>query len=312
MAAATGAYFAGLSFRRNTPAMAACRPGTKLPAVATERSTVELSSTDLLAERKFENTPEVVRASPPKKVLEEDEGERMTLRDYFEQAKVLIRSEGGHRPPRWFSPLECGSRVHNSPLLLYLPGQSLSSPSSSGFGLNQISVNIRRMLHGLGYEVSGTDKDPMSYTQSIVSDTGTAGQNGEFGYHSIRPPTQELMVSDLDSFYNIGNLGTLVGVFNMPTADAHFSSLSEGFLIYGVCIYLSRIGLHSKVPFQLVQLVEETVRSENLHCPDRPIYLVGESIGACLALALAAENQILILYSFWLIPVRLSSIGFTS
>jgi len=41
---------------------------------------------------------------------------------------------------------------------------------------------------------------------------------------------------------------------------------------------------------ELIQLVEKTIRSENLHCPDRPIYLVGESIGACLALALAARN----------------------
>lgn len=51
----------------------------------------------------------------------ETEDRQSTLRDYFEQSQGLIsRSDGG--PPRWFSPLECRSRVKDSPLLLYLPG----------------------------------------------------------------------------------------------------------------------------------------------------------------------------------------------
>ncbi|KAI8533367.1 hypothetical protein RHMOL_Rhmol10G0003700 [Rhododendron molle] len=40
----------------------------------------------------------------------------------------------------------------------------------------------------------------------------------------------------------------------------------------------------------LVDLVERTVTSENYLSPNRPIYLVGESIGACLALSVAARN----------------------
>ncbi|KAH0869733.1 hypothetical protein HID58_076755 [Brassica napus] len=40
----------------------------------------------------------------------------------------------------------------------------------------------------------------------------------------------------------------------------------------------------------LVKLIEQTVKSENHHFPNRPIYLVGESIGACLALDVAARN----------------------
>ena len=39
-----------------------------------------------------------------------------------------------------------------------------------------------------------------------------------------------------------------------------------------------------------MKLVEQTVRSENCHSPNRPIYLVGESLGACLALAVAVRN----------------------
>jgi hypothetical protein len=49
---------------------------------------------------------------------------RKGLDAYFEGSRNFIKSDGG--PPRWFSPLECGSRLDNSPLLLFLPGdQSL-------------------------------------------------------------------------------------------------------------------------------------------------------------------------------------------
>lgn len=40
----------------------------------------------------------------------------------------------------------------------------------------------------------------------------------------------------------------------------------------------------------LVKLIETSVRSENKRSPNRPIYIVGESLGACLALAVAARN----------------------
>lgn len=39
-----------------------------------------------------------------------------------------------------------------------------------------------------------------------------------------------------------------------------------------------------------MKLVEETVRSEKATKPNSPIYLVGDSFGACLALAVAACN----------------------
>ncbi|CAI0396863.1 unnamed protein product [Linum tenue] len=40
----------------------------------------------------------------------------------------------------------------------------------------------------------------------------------------------------------------------------------------------------------LVQLVEKTVRAEYGRSPRRPIYICGESLGACIALAVAARN----------------------
>lgn len=44
------------------------------------------------------------------------------------------------------------------------------------------------------------------------------------------------------------------------------------------------------LPLDLVKLVEETVRAENARRPNSPIYLIGESFGGCLALAVAARN----------------------
>ncbi|XP_044377243.1 acyltransferase-like protein At1g54570, chloroplastic isoform X7 [Triticum aestivum] len=41
----------------------------------------------------------------------------------------------------------------------------------------------------------------------------------------------------------------------------------------------------------LVEYVERTVKLESSRAPDRPVYLVGESIGACIALAVAARNR---------------------
>ncbi|KAJ9562486.1 hypothetical protein OSB04_007646 [Centaurea solstitialis] len=55
-------------------------------------------------------------------------------------------------------------------------------------------------------------------------------------------------------------------------------------------IWCLHIPTTDRTPFtDLVKLVEKTVRSENCRFPNRPIYIVGESFGGCLALAVAAR-----------------------
>ncbi|KAL2907115.1 hypothetical protein RDABS01_005825 [Bienertia sinuspersici] len=133
-------------------------------------------------------------------VVEDDQRVKRSLRDYFELVKFFVRSSGGTGtgPPRWFSPLESGSRMQNRPLLLYLPG-----------------------IDGLG-------------------------------------------------------LGLIL----------QHQKLGKMFDIW--CLH---IPVKDRTPFQeLVMLVEDTVRSENRRSPGRPIYLVGESVGGCLALGVAARN----------------------
>ncbi|KAI4988909.1 hypothetical protein ZWY2020_036226 [Hordeum vulgare] len=52
------------------------------------------------------------------------------------------------------------------------------------------------------------------------------------------------------------------------------------------------IPVQDRTSFQgLVEHVERTVKTESSRAPDRPIYLVGESVGACIALAVAARNR---------------------
>nr|CAD1839029.1 unnamed protein product [Ananas comosus var. bracteatus] len=56
-------------------------------------------------------------------------------------------------------------------------------------------------------------------------------------------------------------------------------------------IWCLHIPVMDRTPFEgLIEYVERTVKSEKLKSPEKPIYLVGESIGACLALAVAARN----------------------
>ncbi|KAL3818652.1 hypothetical protein ACJIZ3_004557 [Penstemon smallii] len=122
----------------------------------------------------------------------------LKLDNYLETSKLeLMRWEKGG-PPRWFTPLECGSRAKQSPVLFFLPGID-----GSGLGL-----------------------------------------------------------------------------------QLHHKKLGEIFDIW--CLH---IPFSDRTPLtDLVKLVEAAIMSEHERAPERPIYLVGESLGACLALVVAAQN----------------------
>ncbi|CAM6030464.1 unnamed protein product [Sphagnum balticum] len=66
----------------------------------------------------------------------------------------------------------------------------------------------------------------------------------------------------------------------------HHGSLARLFELW--CLH---IPVHDRTPFTgLVKLVEDTVIEETKRRPQSPIYLVGDSLGAVLALAVAARN----------------------
>ncbi|KAL2345754.1 hypothetical protein Fmac_007039 [Flemingia macrophylla] len=66
----------------------------------------------------------------------------------------------------------------------------------------------------------------------------------------------------------------------------HHQALGKAFEVQ--CLH---IPVHDRTPFEdLVKLVEEAVKLEYALYPNKPIYLVGDSFGGCLALAVAARN----------------------
>ncbi|KAK2415219.1 Esterase/lipase/thioesterase family protein [Trifolium repens] len=206
--AATGAYFppaVSSPLFRHSPSLHlgklnSARIQSTIPrfAISVDRvpSTFVESEKGITAEVKREEGS-VVAETVKRLEQNEEKKQRSSWKDYLEQAEELIVADGG--PPRWFSPLECGSRLDKSPLMLFLPG-------IDGVGLG--------------------------------------------------------LVSHHEKLGRIFDLWCL----HIPVAD--------------------------RTPFtDLVKLVEKTVRSEYQRSPNRPIYLVGESLGGCLALAVAARNR---------------------
>ncbi|KAK3418451.1 hypothetical protein EUGRSUZ_H04409 [Eucalyptus grandis] len=67
----------------------------------------------------------------------------------------------------------------------------------------------------------------------------------------------------------------------------HHKALGRAFEVR--CLH---IPVYDRTPFEgLVTFVEETVKAEYASSPSKPIYLVGDSFGGCLALAVAARNS---------------------
>uniref|UniRef100_J3KZU9 Serine aminopeptidase S33 domain-containing protein n=2 Tax=Oryza brachyantha TaxID=4533 RepID=J3KZU9_ORYBR len=66
----------------------------------------------------------------------------------------------------------------------------------------------------------------------------------------------------------------------------HHKSLGRVFEVR--CLH---IPVNDRTPFEgLLQIVENSIKYEHVMSPNRPIYLVGDSFGGCLALSVAARN----------------------
>uniref|UniRef100_A0A803MHJ3 Serine aminopeptidase S33 domain-containing protein n=1 Tax=Chenopodium quinoa TaxID=63459 RepID=A0A803MHJ3_CHEQI len=194
--------------------------------------------------------------------MEEEQEVKRSWRDYFELAKLFIGSDGG--PPRWFSPLETGKRMHNSPLLLYLPERKFIS----------------------SWPITST-------TTKTVTPTVKVEVANNKNYHHINGKAisagamMEEDQEDKRSWREYFELANLFIKSDGGGGRGHgpprwFSPSETGSRMHNspLLLYLP----------ELVLLVEETVRSENLRSHEKPIYLVGESIGGCVALAVAARN----------------------
>ncbi|KAL9686530.1 hypothetical protein QQ045_023990 [Rhodiola kirilowii] len=67
----------------------------------------------------------------------------------------------------------------------------------------------------------------------------------------------------------------------------HHKALGKAFEVR--CLH---IPVNDRTPFEeLVKIVDEAVQVEHASSPNKPIYIVGDSFGGCLALAVAARNR---------------------
>ncbi|RDX86312.1 Acyltransferase-like protein, chloroplastic, partial [Mucuna pruriens] len=114
--AATGAcLFPSALFRREPP-LPGGKPNSQRISITTPRLAMSMDRVPVAtAEVKREEGSGAVE----KEKKEKEKQLRNGWKEYLEQSKELIRPDSG--PPRWFSPLECASRLDNSPLLLFLP-----------------------------------------------------------------------------------------------------------------------------------------------------------------------------------------------
>lgn len=120
MAAAGACLFSAALFRRPAGKPSSSRISSTTPRLAVSVDRVPASTA---AAESGEGNGAVVREKRREEKNEkEKENRRMNgWKEYLEYSKELIEPDGG--PPRWFSPLECASRLDNSPLLLFLPGK---------------------------------------------------------------------------------------------------------------------------------------------------------------------------------------------
>ncbi|GMI67114.1 hypothetical protein like AT5G41120 [Hibiscus trionum] len=97
--------------------------------------------------------------------LPEFEEDKKWLKDYFEECKEIIRSDGG--PPRWFSPLECSSSTSpDCPLLLFLPGID-----GTGLGLIMHHHKLGKMFNIWCLHIPVQDRTPFNELVKLVETT---------------------------------------------------------------------------------------------------------------------------------------------
>ncbi|XP_060218059.1 phytyl ester synthase 1, chloroplastic-like isoform X1 [Lycium barbarum] len=142
--------------------------------------------------------------------------------------------------------------------------------------LDKSKEDMRNKLEPLWDDGYGTQtvKDYLEIGLEIIKPDG--GPPRWFTPISAGPPLQE---SPLLLFLP-GTDGTGMGLV------LHEKALGKVFQVW--CLH---IPVYDRTPFdELVNFVERTVRLKHASSPNKPIYLVGDSFGGCLALAVAAHN----------------------
>ncbi|KAL1225366.1 Phytyl ester synthase 1 [Cardamine amara subsp. amara] len=86
-----------------------------------------------------------------------------SVKDYFDAAKEILKSDGG--PPRWFSPVDCGRPVEDAPTLLFLPGLD-----GTGMGLVPHHKALGKAFHVWCLHIPVHDRTPFDGLVKVVED----------------------------------------------------------------------------------------------------------------------------------------------
>ncbi|GAB2287394.1 hypothetical protein Dimus_021772 [Dionaea muscipula] len=97
-------------------------------------------------------------------VLWDDGYGTVSMKDYLDVAKEMIKPDGG--PPRWFCPVECGQPLKDSPLLLFLPGMD-----GIGLGLIMHHKHLGRAFEVRCLHIPVNDRTPFEGLVKLVGQT---------------------------------------------------------------------------------------------------------------------------------------------
>ncbi|OMO99360.1 Diacylglycerol acyltransferase, partial [Corchorus olitorius] len=156
--------------RRRTTIYGGYQKSRRVLAASTEQiervRNFEDINNERFAKKKKEETEEVKPNvySNPDEIPDVEEGKK-SLNDYFEECKVLIRSNQ-NGPPRWFSPLDCSSSSPVSPLLLFLPGID-----GTGLGLIMHHHKLSKMFNIWCLNIPVKDRTPFPELVKLVEST---------------------------------------------------------------------------------------------------------------------------------------------
>ncbi|KAI3468633.1 hypothetical protein Pfo_025296 [Paulownia fortunei] len=154
-------------------------------------------------------------------------------------------------------------------------------PSGSGFlpEKNKENVEVEQELKPLWDDGYGTRtvKDYLEAAKNMIKSDG--GPPRWFCPIESGPPLKKSPVL----LYLPGMDGLGMGLI------LHHKALGKVFEVQ--CMH---IPVHDRTPYEgLVKFVENAVRAEHASFPNKPIYLVGDSFGGCLALSVAASNPMI-------------------
>ncbi|CAN4079059.1 unnamed protein product [Withania somnifera] len=137
-------------------------------------------------------------------------------------------------------------------------------------------VNSLTMSNVLEEKTSLIMKDYLDWSKDMIGSVSDGGPPRWFSPLDCAAPMKDSPLL----LYLPGIDGTGLGLIK------HHKRLGRIFNVW--CLH---VPVTDRTSFSdMVHLVEATVRSEHHRAPRRPIYLLGESFGGCLALAVAARN----------------------